>query len=155
MARKTGVPSMTIEGQVVLPSRAPYGAAKNLFNRRFANSTPAAVVTVTSTDDVQKAVAVAAKSSIKIAARSGGHSYIGASAANGAMVIDLRQLPGDIAYDEGSGLVTVSAATDLDSLQTALAAHGRSIPTASGSFSVQIPKFDVDLVKHALAVQSA
>ena len=71
------------------------------------------------------------------------------------MVIDLRQLPGDIAYDEGGELVTVSAATDLDSPQTALAAHGRSIPTASGSFSVQIPKFDVDLVKHALAVQSA
>lgn len=90
-----------IEGHVVLPSRAEYGAAKNLFNRRFANSTPAAVVTVKSTDDVQKAMAFATKSSIKIAARSGGHSYIGASAANGAMVIDLRQLPGDIAYDEG------------------------------------------------------
>ncbi len=71
-----------IEGQVVLPSRAEYGAAKNLFNRRFANSTPAAVVTVKSTDDVQKAVAFAAKSSIKIAARSDGHSYIAASAAN-------------------------------------------------------------------------
>ena len=27
--------------------------------------------------------------------------------------------------------------------------------TASGSFSVQIPKLDVDLVKHALAVQSS
>lgn len=50
-----------IEGHVVLASRAEYGAAKNLFNRRFANSTPAAVVTVTSTDDVQKAVAFAAK----------------------------------------------------------------------------------------------
>ena len=120
-----------IEGQVILPSSTEYGAAKNRFNSRFANSTPAAVVTVKSTDDVQKAVAVAAKSSIKIAARSGGHSYIGASAANGAMVIDLRHLPGGIAYDEGSGLVTVSAARDLDSLQTALAAHGRSIPSGS------------------------
>jgi hypothetical protein len=27
--------------------------------------------------------------------------------------------------------------------------------TASGSFSVQIPKLDVDLVKHALAVKSS
>ncbi len=56
-----------IEGHVILPSSTEYGAAKNLFNSRFVNSTPAAVVTVKSTDDVQKAVAVAAKSSIKIA----------------------------------------------------------------------------------------
>jgi FAD/FMN-containing dehydrogenase len=54
-----------IERDVVLPSRAEYGAAKNLFNRRFANSTPAAVVTVTSTDDVQKAVAFAAKAAAR------------------------------------------------------------------------------------------
>jgi FAD/FMN-containing dehydrogenase len=120
-----------IEGQVILPTSTEFGAAKNLFNARFTNSTPAAVVTVKSTDDVQKAVAFAATSRIKIAARSGGHSYIGASAANTTMVIDLRQLPGGVAYDEGSGLVTVSAATDLDSLQTALAAHGRSIPSGS------------------------
>ena len=120
-----------IEGQVLLPSSTEYAAAKNLFNARFAESTPAAVVAVKSTDDVQKAVEFAATNSIKIAARSGGHSYIGASAANGAMVIDLRQLPGGITYDGGRELATVSAATDLDSVQTALAAHGRSIPSGS------------------------
>ena len=120
-----------IEGRVILPSSAEYGAAKNVFNSRFADSTPAAVVTVKSTDDVRKAVEFAAKDNIKIAARSGGHSYIGASAANGAMVIDLRQLVGDVTYDEASGLATVSAAAGLDSLQTALAAHGRSVPSGS------------------------
>jgi FAD/FMN-containing dehydrogenase len=67
------------------------------------------------------------------------------------MVIDLSQLPGDIAYDEGGGLVTVSAATDLDSLQTALAAHGRSIPTASGSFSVQRAAYVQDAWPRAAA----
>jgi FAD/FMN-containing dehydrogenase len=120
-----------IEGRVILPSSAEYGAAKTVFNTRFADSTPAAVVTVKSTGDVQKAVAFAAKDSIKIAARSGGHSYIGASTANSAMIIDLRQLPGGITYDDGSGLATVSAAAELDSVQTALAAHGRSIPSGS------------------------
>lgn len=120
-----------IEGRVILPSSADYGAAKNVFNTRFADLTPAAVVTVKSTDDVQKAVEFAAKDSIKIAARSGGHSYIGASATNGAMIIDLRQLPGDITYNDGSGLATVSAAADLDSVQTSLAAHGRLIPSGS------------------------
>jgi FAD/FMN-containing dehydrogenase len=121
----------SIDGRVILPSNGDYNAAKNLFNTRFDDSTPAAVVTVNSTGDVQKAVAFAAKTGIKIATRSGGHSYIGDSAANGAMVIDLRQLPGGITYDDGPGLATVSAAADLNSVQTALAAHGRSIPTGS------------------------
>jgi FAD/FMN-containing dehydrogenase len=120
-----------IEGHVILPSSAEYAAAKNLFNSRFDNSTPAAVVTVKSTDDVQKAVAFAAKNGLKVVARSGGHSYIGASAANSAMVIDLRELPGGISYDDGSGIATISAAADLDSVQTALAAHGRLIPGGS------------------------
>ena len=84
-----------------------------------------------STDDVRKAVEFAAKDSIKIAARSGGHSYIGASTASGKMVIDLRQLPGGITYDDDSGFATITAAADLDSVQTALAAHGRSIPSGS------------------------
>jgi len=92
-----------IEGRVVLPASAEYAAAKNLFNARFDTSTPAAVKSI---NDVQKAVAFAAKNSIKIAARSGGHSYIGASAANSAMVIDLRQLPGGITSDD-RGLATV------------------------------------------------
>lgn len=109
-----------IDGRVILPPNAGYAEAKNLFNTRFTNSTPAAVVAVKSTDDVQKAVAFAAKNDVKIAARSGGHSYIGASAANSAMVIDLRQLPSGITYDDRRGLATVSAAADLNSVQTAL-----------------------------------
>jgi hypothetical protein len=120
-----------IDGRVVLPSGAEYAAAKNLFNTRFDTSTPAAVVAVKSTTDVQKAVEFAAANGIKITARSGGHSYLGASAANSAMVIDLRQLPAGITYDDGRGLATVSAAAQLDSVQTALAAHGRSIPAGS------------------------
>jgi FAD/FMN-containing dehydrogenase len=120
-----------IDGRVILPSNTEYAEAKNLFNTRFMNSTPAAVVAVTSTDDVQKAVAFAGKNEMKIAVRSGGHSYIGASAANSAVVIDLRRLPGGVSYDDGRRLVTVSAAADLHSVQTALAAHGRSIPSGT------------------------
>ncbi len=126
-----GALAHTIEGRVILPSSTEYAAAKRLFNTRFDDSKPAAVVVVKSTSDVQKAVTFAAKNQIKIAARSGGHSYVGASAPNGALVIDLRQLPGGISYDEGRGLATVSAGAELDSVQAALAAYGRSIPTGS------------------------
>jgi FAD/FMN-containing dehydrogenase len=121
----------SIQGQVTLPSNAGYAGAKNIFNSRFDNSTPAAVVTVKSIGDVQRAVAFAAKNGVKVAARSGGHSYIGASAANSAMVVDLRQLPGGTSYDDNNGLATIPAAAELDSVQTALAAHGRLIPSGS------------------------
>src|SRR5262245_52766641 len=119
-----------IEGRVVLPSSPDYAAAKGVFNTRFDSSTPAAVVAVKSTNDVQQAVEFAARKTIKIAVRSGGHSYIGASAASGAMVIDLRQLPGEITHD-GRERATIPAAAQLDSVQTALAARGRSIPSGS------------------------
>lgn len=121
----------SIQGQVPLPSSADYAGAKNLFNSRYDNSTPAAVVTVQSAGDVQQAVAFAASNGVQVATRSGGHSYIGASAANGVMVIDLRQLPGDTAYDDESGLATIPAAADLGSVQTTLAAQGRLIPSGS------------------------
>jgi FAD/FMN-containing dehydrogenase len=86
---------------------------------------------VQSIGDVQQAVAFAANNGLQVAARSGGHSYIGASAANGVMIVDLRQLPGEITYDDESSLVTIPAAADLDSVQTTLAAQGRLIPSGS------------------------
>lgn len=118
-----------IGGQVVLPSNPDYAVAKSLFNARFDDSTPAAVVTAQSIDDVRKSVEFAATKEIKVAVRSGGHSYIGASAADGAMVIDLRRLPGEPAYDHDR--VTIPAAAQLDSVQTALTAKGLSIPGGS------------------------
>jgi FAD/FMN-containing dehydrogenase len=118
-----------IDGHVILPSNPDYAAAKSLFNTRFDDSTPAAVVTPQSTADVQKAVEFAARNDIKVAVRSGGHSYIGTSAADSTMVVDLRQLHGEPTYDHG--LVTVPAAAQLDSVQTALATQGLSIPSGS------------------------
>ena len=119
----------SVDGHVILPSSPDYAAAKGLFNTRFDDSAPAAVVTAQSTDDIRKAVEFAAKNDIKVTVRSGGHSYIGASAGNGAMVIDLRRLPGEPSYD--NDLVTIPAATQLDSVQTALAARDLSIPSGS------------------------
>ncbi len=76
-------------------------------------------------------MAFAAAHNLKVAPRSGGHSYVGASTANGTMVLDLRQLPGDINYDAATGNVTVTPATSLYSLHQALAAAGRGIPTGT------------------------
>ena len=115
---------------MILPdSGAQFAAAKQVFNTIYNDSTPAAVVTPTSAADVQKAMAFAAANNLKVAPRSGGHSYVGASTANGTMVLDLRQLPADIKYDAATGQVTVTPATGLYALHQALAAAGRGIPT--------------------------
>ena len=119
-AHQTGVPSAAASRAKSAAVKRRLRRREGLFNSRFDNSTPAAVVTVQSTGDVQQAVAFAANNGLQVAARSGGHSYIGASAANGVMVVDLRQLPGGITYDDASGFVTIPAAAGLDSVQTTL-----------------------------------
>jgi FAD/FMN-containing dehydrogenase len=123
--------SSAIGGPVLLPDNAQFAAAKQVFNTIYNGSSPAAIVTPTSAADVQKAMAFAAGHNLKVAPRSGGHSYTGASTANGAIVFDLRQLPGGINYDAASGRVTATPATSLWDLHQTLAAAGRGIPTGT------------------------
>lgn len=118
-------------GQVLRPENPQFGAAKQVFNTNYNGFTPAVIVTPTSRADVQKAMAFAAAHNLKVAPRSGGHSYVGASTAPGAMVLDLRQLPGGINYDSTTGYVTVTPATGLYAMHEALAAAGRGIPTGT------------------------
>lgn len=122
----------SIGGKVLLPADgASFTTAKQVFNSNYNAATPAAVVTVTSPADVAKALAFAAANKLKVAPRAGGHSYTGASSANGAMVLDLRGLTGGVNFDSASGTVTVPAGTTLYAVQQALASAGRSIPTGS------------------------
>jgi len=124
--------SAAIGGQVLLADGgAQFATAKQVFNTNYNGSTPAAVVTVTSAADMQQTMAFAAAHNLKVAPRSGGHSYVGGSTANGTMVLDLRQLPGGINFDAASGQVTVTPATTLYELHQALAAAGRGIPTGT------------------------
>jgi FAD/FMN-containing dehydrogenase len=121
-----------IGGQVIGPDNGPqFATAKQVFNTNYNSSTPAVIVVPTSTADVQKAMTFAAAQRLKVAPRSGGHSYVGASTANGTMVLDLRQLPGGINYDAGTGQVTVTPATSLYAMHQSLAAAGRGIPTGT------------------------
>ncbi|MBU9763850.1 FAD-binding oxidoreductase [Mycobacterium sp. TNTM28] len=124
--------SSAIDGQVILPgSGGQFDSAKQVFNTNFNGLAPAAVVTPASASDVQKAMAFAATHKLKVAPRGGGHSYVGASTAPGTMVLDLRQLPGDIHYDGTTGHVTVTPATGLYAIHQTLAGAGRGIPTGT------------------------
>ncbi|SOX52415.1 FAD-binding oxidoreductase [Mycobacterium ahvazicum] len=120
----------TIGGSVVLPaSGAQFASSKQVFNSFYNNSSPAAIVAVSSQADVQKAVAFATANKLKVAPRGGGHSYIGASSANGTMMLDLRGLPGGANLDGGN--VTVTPATNLWAVHQVCAGAGRGVPTGS------------------------
>jgi FAD/FMN-containing dehydrogenase len=122
----------SIGGSVLLPANgASFTSGKQVFNSLYNGSNPAAVVTVSSQADVQKAVTFATANKLKIAPRGGGHSYVGASSAAGTMVLDLRGLTGGANFDGGSGNVTVAPATNLYAVHQALASAGRAIPTGT------------------------
>jgi FAD/FMN-containing dehydrogenase len=123
--------STAIGGKVIRPEDGQFGSAKQVFNTNYNGSTPAAVVTVTSPADVQKAMAFATAHNLKVAPRSGGHSYVGGSTADGTMVLDLRGLPGGVNLDAATGQITVTPATTLYDMHQALAAAGRGIPTGT------------------------
>ncbi len=122
----------SIGGSVLLPANGTqFATGKQVFNSLYDGSNPAAVVTVSSQDDVRKAVAFATANKLKIAPRGGGHSYVGASSTTGTMVLDLRSLPGGANFDAGSGNVTVTPATNIYAVHQALAGAGRAIPSGT------------------------
>ncbi len=122
----------SIGGRVLLPANgAQFSTSKQIFNSLYDGSNPAAVVTVSSQDDVRRAVAFATANKLKVAPRGGGHSYVGASSTTGTMVLDLRALPGGANFDAGSGNVTVTPATNIYAVHQALANAGRAIPTGT------------------------
>lgn len=122
----------SISGQVILPAqRAAFTQAKQIFNTRYDGSTPVAVVAPKTVADVQRCMAFAVKHRLRVATRSGGHSYTGASAASGLLVVDLRRLDGGIGYDGGSGLATVTPASTLYAVAGGLAQQGRSVPVGT------------------------
>ncbi|MDV3127409.1 FAD-dependent oxidoreductase [Mycobacterium sp. 21AC1] len=123
--------SSAINGRVILPDNGQFASAKSVFNTIYNDLTPTAIVTPASAADVQKAMTFAAAHNLKVAPRGGGHSYVGASTATGTMVLDLRQLPGDIDYDAATGHVTVTPATGLYAIHQVLAGAGRGIPTGT------------------------
>ncbi|WP_207838509.1 FAD-dependent oxidoreductase [Williamsia soli] len=122
----------SLTGQVILPAQKPaFTTAKQIFNTRYDGSTPVAVVVPRNVSDVQRAMAFAVKHRLKIAGRSGGHSYTGASAANRTMVLDLRTLDGQIVFDAGTGLATVPPAATLYGVAHGLAQQGRTLPVGT------------------------
>lgn len=119
----------TLTGPLFLPGTWQYNSSKLIFDTRYDNSTPAAVAQVAGQGDIQKCMTFAGRYGLQVSPRSGGHSYVGASAANGTLVLDTRHYAW-ITYNADTTVSVFSGANLYDVHRTVIA-HGRDVPTGT------------------------
>ncbi|WP_037606896.1 FAD-binding oxidoreductase [Streptacidiphilus rugosus] len=115
--------------RLVLPGDPGYAVHRLGYNELNDGHRPAAVARCASAADVQACLDIARGHGIPIAARSGGHSYLGYSVPNGGLVIDLRLMAHvEVGRD---GIAFVGPGARLIEVYAALARAGRLLPGGS------------------------
>ncbi|MGV9449966.1 FAD-binding oxidoreductase [Streptomyces sp. NPDC003635] len=117
-----------LDGQLIRPGDTTWNTARQLYNTRFDNLKPAAVVYVAHTADIRTALAYAHAHDLHVAIRNGGHSYAGWSSGNGRLVIDVSRLN---RIRTSGGTAVIGAGAKLIDVYRALAAKGVTIPAGS------------------------
>jgi FAD/FMN-containing dehydrogenase len=117
-----------VDGTLARPGSATYDTVKLTQNPRYDGARPLAVLSVANARDVSTAFSFAHDHGVPVAIRSGGHSYPGWSAGDGALVIDVRPLD-DVSVDGTSA--TVGSGASLVQVYDALGTRGRGIPGGS------------------------
>jgi FAD/FMN-containing dehydrogenase len=118
-----------LTGTVIGRGQAGYETARRLYSTRFDGIRPLAVAYCESAADVAKAIRWSRQHGIRIAARSGGHSYGGYSTGQG-LVIDVSRLNGVAVNPDRTG-ATVGAGTRLIDVYGCLWRKRRTIPAGS------------------------
>jgi hypothetical protein len=119
----------SLTGTLVLPTSPSYGLDRLLYNARFENPRPLALAYCANPDDVARCVAFATAHEIRIAARSGGHSYGGYSSCDG-LVIDVSRMS-NISVDTGSNIAKIGAGAQLIDVYNVLGNNNRLLPGGS------------------------
>jgi FAD/FMN-containing dehydrogenase len=119
-----------IGGAVILPGHEGYDAARQTFNGTI-DRRPAAIVTCRSTDDVVAAVEAARAAGLPIAVRGGGHGVAGHAMADGALVVDLREMR-SVSVDPERRRARAGGGALWDDVDGATVPHG--LATTGGTF---------------------
>jgi FAD/FMN-containing dehydrogenase len=109
---------LAVAGRVLRPGDNGFGAASAPFNRRFAATVPAGVVSVATVVDVQRAIVWAREVGIGVSVRGGGHSYAGFSVGPG-LVVDLGGL-NTVSAGASTGLVTAGGGASMSTVYDAI-----------------------------------
>jgi FAD/FMN-containing dehydrogenase len=118
-----------LRGPVLLPGSARYERARLVYNERYDGRRPRAVVQPLGVGDLQTLVRWAAKHDVRLAVRSGGHSYAGYSTIEHGVMVDLRRLGGVRVHSGGT--VSLGPGAQLIDVYSGLARHGAAIPGGS------------------------
>ncbi|REK84709.1 FAD-binding oxidoreductase [Streptomyces inhibens] len=117
-----------MRGALLRPGNPGFDDARKLFNPLNDDHIPAAVAQCASVADVSEAV-LAAGNRVPLAARSGGHSYVGYSAPHGGLTLDLRRLSAVEVQPDGTA--TVGAGAVLRDVYSSLGQANRCLPGGS------------------------
>ena len=115
---------------VLRPGDEGYDAARQTFNGTI-DRRPAAIVTCRSTDDVVAAVRAARSAKLPVAVRGGGHGVAGHAMADGALVVDLREMR-SVTVDPDRRRAKTAGGALWEDIDRATTAHG--LATTGGTF---------------------
>ena len=119
-----------IAGTLIGPDHDGYDAARQTFNGTI-DRRPAAIVQCRSTADVVAAVRAARDAGLAIAVRGGGHSVAGHAVADGALVVDLREMR-RVDVDPERRIARAQGGALWEDVDLATTAHG--LATTGGTF---------------------
>ena len=119
-----------ITGTIIGPDHDGYDAARVTFNGTI-DRRPAAIVQCRSTADVVAAVGAARDAGLPIAVRGGGHSVAGHAVADGALVVDLREMR-RVEVDPERRVARAQGGALWEDVDLATTAHG--LATTGGTF---------------------
>ncbi|MFI1200692.1 FAD-dependent oxidoreductase [Streptomyces sp. NPDC020883] len=117
-----------MRGTLLRPKDPGFEDARKLFNPLNDDHVPAAVAQCESVADVRESV-LAAANRVPLAARSGGHSYVGYSAPHGGLAVDLRRMSAVEVQPDGTAIVGAGAI--LRDIYHALGQANRCLPAGS------------------------
>ena len=117
--------SAAIDGAVITTAGAGYEAARLVWNSRFDDARPPAVIRAAGADDVRTAVEFARDHGLPLVARSGGHSFAGYSTGD-CLVVDLGAMIA-VTVDPSGERARLGAGSTMLATYRALSPHGRAI----------------------------
>jgi hypothetical protein len=120
----------TLDGELVIRGAPGYARARVLFDTRYDSVRPLAIAYCLGVEDIQRSLRWARKYGVRIAARSGGHSYGGYSTAEGGLVVDVSRMA-RIRVNRASGTAAIGAGARLGDVYEKLAQAGVTIPAGS------------------------
>jgi FAD/FMN-containing dehydrogenase len=117
-----------VDGRVIVPGDPEYDKARSLFYGGM-DPRPQAIVRVANAEDVSKVVTLARENGVELSVRSGGHSLLGFSVADGGLVLDLCDMK---ALDIDVEGLTVWAETGLTAIELTKAASEYGLAVGFG-----------------------